>query len=61
MTLKSIEEHNTKMKEMREAAQMSGIACPSCELELKWTHMTMMSSPPRRGVQCRCGWSGSVD
>jgi hypothetical protein len=61
MTLKSIDEHNTKIKETREAAQMSGIACPSCGLELKWNNTALMSYPPRRGVECSCGWSGVVD
>jgi hypothetical protein len=61
MTLKSIEQHNTEIKAQREAAAMSGIECSSCGLELRWTKTMLLSHPPRRGVECSCGWSGSVD
>ena len=60
-TLKSIEQHNKEARDAKNAAEKTGIACPSCGEELKWTCQQFLSIPPRRGVACSCGWAGSVD
>jgi len=60
MTLKTIQQHNDEVAAVRDAMQMSGIACPYCDKNLRWTQTTALSMPPRRGVSCECGWSGQV-
>jgi hypothetical protein len=60
MPLKTVEEHNEEVRTARFLAQYTGIACPECDSEMKWTGAAMMSAPPRRGVSCACGYKGSV-
>ena len=61
MTLKTIEQHNDEVALVRKVAALSGIACPSCSENLRWTQTAFFSMPPRRGVSCACGWSGQVN
>jgi len=61
VTLKTIQQHNDEVAAVRKKAELSGIACPSCDENLRWTQTTTFSMPPRRGVSCECGWSGQVN
>lgn len=62
MKLKTLEEHNRIVLAAYEAAQKSGIACPACGNETEWTSGSniLMSQPPKRGIWCACGWSGTA-
>lgn len=60
MALKSVEEHNTQRRKENEEAKenmaKTGVACPKCGEELRWSGLGSMSViwPPKNTQQANC-------